>query len=192
MDEKKKKLDDLLSDLGVLEEGPPQVELKDKKPPEKGPKEMLEEFLVGLLLHLDPRYSVEVREEGGFLKAEVQGGDLGRLIGKEGRTLKAVEYLTNVYLAKRFERPPRVQLDAAGYRKRWEDRLKRLALEAALQVELSQAPLHLPPMPPGERRVIHMLLKNHPKVSTESQGEGEERHVVVYPRELPKASGKEA
>ena len=43
-------------------------------------------------------------------------------------------------------------------------------------------PLHLPPMPPGERRIVHMPLKNHPRVTTESQGEGEERHVVVYPR----------
>ncbi len=188
MDEKKKNLDDLLSDLGVLEEDLPQVELKDKKPPEKGPREALEEFLVGLLLHLDPRYSVEVRDEGEVLKAEVRGGDLGRLIGKEGRTLKAVEYLANVVLAKRFGGGPRVQMDAADYRKRQEERLKKLAHEAALQVELSRTPLHLPPMRPAERRVIHMLLKNHPRVTTESQGEGEERHVVVYPRELLEGS----
>ncbi|KGQ21840.1 Jag family protein [Thermus filiformis] len=192
MDERKKNLDDLLSDLGVLEEGLPQVELKEKAAPEKGPKEALEEFLVGLLLHLDPRHSVEVRQEGEVLKAEVLGGDLGRLIGKEGRTLKAVEYLASVYLAKRFGGSHRVQLDAAGYRKRQEERLRKLALEAALQVELSQTPLHLPPMRPSERRVIHMLLKHHPKVTTESQGEGEERHVVIYPRAVSEAPGEEA
>ena len=57
-----------------------------------------------------------------------------------------------------------------------------LAEEAALTVAMTGEPLHLPPMPPGERRIVHMLLKNHPRVTTESQGEGEERHVVVYPR----------
>lgn len=193
MEERKKDLEGLLEDLGVLEESLPQPHPGlGRTPKEKGPKEALEGFLVGLLLHLDPQHSVEVREEGEVLKAEVFGGDLGRFIGKEGKTLKAVEYLARAVLAKRFGNVYRVELDAAGYKRRREERLKRLAHEAALQVEKSQFPLHLPPMPPGERRVIHMLLKDHPKVTTGSQGEGEERRVVVYPRELPEASREKA
>ena len=114
MDEKKKSIDDLLSDLGVLEEAPVGVELKEAGkagPTQKGPKEVLEGFLVGLLLRLDPAHYVEIRQEGNLLKAEVKGGDLGRFIGKEGRTLRAVEYLAGVVLAKHFgggrEGPPR-------------------------------------------------------------------------------------
>ena len=104
MDEKKKSIDDLLSDLGVLEEAPVEVGLKEsgKEARAQSPKEVLEAFLVGLLLRLDPAHYVEVRQEGNLLKAEVKGGDLGRFIGKEGRTLKAVEYLAGVVLAKHF------------------------------------------------------------------------------------------
>ncbi|GAA5334418.1 MULTISPECIES: Jag family protein [Thermus] len=193
MDEKKKSIDDLLSDLGVLEEAPVEVELKEtgKEPRPQGPKEVLETFLVGLLLRLDPAHYVEIRQEGNLLKAEVKGGDLGRFIGKEGRTLKAVEYLAGVVLAKHFGRAYRVVLDAAGYRKRQEEKIRRIAEEAALTVAMTGEPLHLPPMRPSERRIVHMLLKNHPQVTTESQGEGEERHVVVYPRDQapPSAPG---
>jgi len=196
MDEKKKSIDDLLSDLGVLEEAPVGVELKEAgkaSPTQKGPKEVLESFLVGLLLRLDPAHYVEIRQEGNLLKAEVKGGDLGRFIGKEGRTLKAVEYLAGVVLAKHFGRAYRVALDAAGYRKRQEEKIRKIAEEAALTVAMTKEPLHLPPMRPSERRIVHMLLQNHPQVTTESQGEGEERHVVVYPRDqAPSGTGEEA
>ncbi|RTI00160.1 DNA-binding protein [Thermus scotoductus] len=196
MDEKKKSIDDLLSDLGVLEEAPVGVELKEAgkaSPTQKGPKEVLESFLVGLLVRLDPAHYVEIRQEGNLLKAEVKGGDLGRFIGKEGRTLKAVEYLAGVVLAKHFGSAYRVILDAAGYRKRQEDKIRKIAEDAALTVAMTQEPLHLPPMRPSERRIVHMLLKNHPQVTTESQGEGEERHVVVYPRgQAPSGTGEEA
>ena len=196
MDEKKKSIDDLLSDLGVLEEAPVGVGLKEAgkaSPTQKGPKEVLESFLVGLLLRLDPAHYVEIRQEGNLLKAEVKGGDLGRFIGKEGRTLKAVEYLAGVVLAKHFGSAYRVVLDAAGYRKRQEEKIRKIAEEAALTVAMTKEPLHLPPMRPSERRIVHMLLKNHPQVTTESQGEGEERHVVVYPRgQAPSGTGEEA
>ncbi|WP_135257748.1 Jag family protein [Thermus caldilimi] len=196
MDEKKKSIDDLLSDLGVLEEAPVGVELKEAGKAgatQKGPKEVLESFLVGLLLRLDPAHYVEIHQEGNLLKAEVKGGDLGRFIGKEGRTLKAVEYLAGVVLAKHFGGAYRVVLDAAGYRKRQEEKIRKIAEEAALTVAMTKEPLHLPPMRPSERRIVHMLLKNHPQVTTESQGEGEERHVVVYPRDqTPSGTGKEA
>lgn len=55
-------------------------------------------------------------------------------------------------------------------------------MDAALQVEVSGQPVELPPMRSGERRIIHLLLKQHPKVTTTSVGEGEERHVIVIPR----------
>ena len=196
MDEKKKSIDDLLSDLGVLEEAPVGVELRETGktgPTPKGPKEVLESFLVGLLLRLDLAHYVEIRQEGNLLRAEVKGGDLGRFIGKEGRTLKAVEYLAGVVLAKHFGGAYRVVLDAAGYRKRQEEKIRKIAEEAALTVAMTKEPLHLPPMRPSERRIVHMLLKNHPQVTTESQGEGEERHVVVYPRDqAPSGTGEEA
>ncbi|MCL5965424.1 MAG: KH domain-containing protein [Deinococcus sp.] len=194
MDEKKRGLDDLLTDLGIGDgESPPEPLIKEEAaetlvappaaPVAGSPKEALSIFMLGLLRLLDPAYSVDIREDGEQLRAEVLGGDLGRLIGKEGRTLRALEFVANVALAKQYGNVYRVVLDAAGYRRRQEDRVQKIAQDATLQVEVSGEPVALPPMPSNERRIIHVLLKHHPRVTTISVGEGEERHVVVLPRE---------
>jgi spoIIIJ-associated protein len=147
------------------------------------PKSVLEHFMVGLLLRLDPAYAVDIVQEGGLFRVEILGGDSGRVIGREGKTLQSLEFIVNVVMAKHFGPACRVVLDAAGYRRRNEERLRRIAADAALQVEASGQPIELPPMRPSERRLIHLMLKQHPKVTTTSVGEGEERHVVVLPRE---------
>ena len=191
MDDKKRGLDDLLSDLGIGEnETAPEVVLKEEEadpvvspPAPQNPKSMLEHFMVGLLLRLDPAYAVDIVQEGGLFRVEILGGDSGRVIGREGKTLQSLEFIVNVVMAKHFGPAYRVVLDAAGYRRRNEERIRRIAADAALQVEVSGQPIELPPMRPSERRLIHVMLKQHPKVTTTSVGEGEERHVVVLPRE---------
>lgn len=189
MEDKKRGLDDLLTDLGIGEgESAPEVVLKEEAkapvvaPAVQDPKNALEHFMVGLLMRLDPAYSVEVRQEGEVFHAEILGGDLGRAIGREGKTLQSLEFIANVAMAKQFGSTYRVVLDAAGYRRRNEDRIHRMAMDAVLQVEVSGQEVELPAMRPSERRMIHVLLKQHQKVTTYSVGEGEERHVVVAPR----------
>lgn len=191
MDDKKRGLDDLLSDLGIGEdEAVPEAVMAEQtrvvqqpSAPAMGPQEAVGEFLAGLLFRLDPQHSVDIRSDGELLRAEVLGGDLGRFIGKEGKNLKAVEFLANVYLSKVHSGSMRVVLDAAGYRKRQEERIHRIAEDAALQAEVSAQPVELPPMRSGERRIIHLLLKQHPRVTTTSIGEGDQRRVVVMPRD---------
>jgi len=190
MDDKKRGLDDLLSDLGIEEsEAAPEVTLGEDaravtQPHQaQDPRVVLEHFMVGLLLRLDPAYAVDIVQEGGLFRVEILGGDSGRVIGSEGKTLQSLEFIVNVVMAKHFGPAYRVVLDAAGYRRRNEERLRRIAAGAALQVEASGQPIELPPMRPSERRLIHLMLKQHPKVTTTSVGEGEERHVVVSPRE---------
>lgn len=192
MDDKKRGLDDLLSDLGIGEnEAAPEVVLKEEEAapivtpasPTQDPKSVLEHFMVGLLLRLDPAYSVDIVQEGKLFRVEILGGDSGRVIGREGKTLQSLEFIANVAMAKQFGPAYRVVLDAAGYRRRNEERIRRLASDAVLQVEVSGQPIELPPMRPSERRLIHVMLKQHPKVTTTSVGEGEERHVVVMPRD---------
>jgi spoIIIJ-associated protein len=197
MDEKKRGLDDLLTDLGIGEnEAAPEVVLKQDSatvapvaggfpsPSDDTPRGALEHFMVGLLLRLDPAYSMDIKQEDDTFHVEVLGGDLGRIIGKEGRTLQAAEFLTNVALAKQFGSTYRASLDAAGYRRRAEERVRRMAQDAVLQVEVSGEPVDLPPMRPSERRIIHVMLKQHEKVTTTSVGQGEDRHIVVLPRSM--------
>lgn len=197
MDDKKRGLDDLLSDLGIGEnETAPEVVLKEEEAapivtqptPAQDPKSVLEHFMVGLLLRLDPAYSVDIAQEENLFRVEILGGDSGRVIGREGKTLQSLEFIVNVAMAKHFGPAYRVVLDAAGYRRRNEERIRRIASDAALQVEVSGQPIELPPMRPSERRLIHVMLKQHPKVTTTSVGEGEERHVVVLPRTASSAS----
>lgn len=192
MDDKKRGLDDLLSDLGIGEnEAAPEVVLKETEaapivaPVTQGqdPKSVLEHFMVGLLLRLDPAYSVEIVQDGELFRSEILGGDSGRVIGREGKTLQSLEFIANVVMAKQFGSAYRVVLDAAGYRRRNEERIRRMASDAVLQVEVSGQQIELPPMRPSERRIIHVMLKQHPKVTTTSVGEGEARHVVVMPRD---------
>jgi spoIIIJ-associated protein len=192
MDDKKRGLDDLLSDLGIGEnEAAPEVVLKETEaapivaPVTQGqdPKSVLEHFMVGLLLRLDPVYSVEIVQDGELFRSEILGGDSGRVIGREGKTLQSLEFIANVVMAKQFGSAYRVVLDAAGYRRRNEERIRRMASDAVLQVEVSGQQIELPPMRPSERRIIHVMLKQHPKVTTTSVGEGEARHVVVMPRD---------
>lgn len=192
MDDKKRGLDDLLSDLGIGEnETAPEVVLKEGEATRivapatqaQDPKSVLEHFMVGLLLRLDPAYSVEIIQEDEVFRVEILGGDSGRVIGREGKTLQSLEFIANVAMAKQFGSAYRVVLDAAGYRRRNEERIRRMASDAVLQVEVSGQPIELPPMRPSERRLIHVMLKQHPKVTTSSVGEGEERHVIVMPRD---------
>ena len=148
-----------------------------------GPSERCESFLVNLLLNLDPGYAAEVREVEGGLQADIYGGDSGKLIGRGGRTLAALEYLTNA-VVNRDESAPhvRVSVDVGGYKVRRDERLRGVALKAAARARKTGFAVELEPMSAAERRVIHMTLADEPAVESESSGEGKNRRVVVKPR----------
>ena len=191
MNERKKSIDELLSDLGVLEEAPVEVELKESGTPEAqgDPRAFLEEFLGGLLLLLDPGHRLEVRVEGETLKAEVKGGDLSRFIGKEGRTLRAVEHLARVVLARRFGTGYRLVLDAAGYRSRAEARIRRLAEEAALTVAMTGSPSTSPPCPPGSGGSCTCSSRTTPGSPRKAKGRERSGTWWSTPGARPKAEG---
>jgi len=116
------------------------------------------------------------------LLVEVQGEDLGILIGHGGETLTALQYISRLIVAKELQRPVAVVIDIEGYRARREEQLGRLAQKMAAQAADLDRTMELEPMPPNERRIIHVALRDNPAVTTESIGEGSGRKVTIIPK----------
>jgi spoIIIJ-associated protein len=122
------------------------------------------------------------QEEPPTIFIDVVGRDLGNLIGRRGDHLSHIQYLVSMLVNRRIETYTRVIVDVEGYRSRREESLVGLAERVARQVARSQRPVVLEPMPPNERRIIHIALKSHPEVATQSSGEGNQRRITVEPR----------
>lgn len=116
------------------------------------------------------------------LHVDIHGDDLSTLIGRRGETLTALQYITRLIVAKELDGPAAVIIDIEGYRERRESQLRQLARKMAQQAEERGQTLTLEPMPASERRIIHIELRDHPAVYTESIGEGSARKVTIIPR----------
>jgi spoIIIJ-associated protein len=116
---------------------------------------------------------------------DVAGDDVGLLIGRHGETLASVQFLLNACLGQTLPRNTRVIVDVEHYRDRREESLRGVAMRAADRVRRERRSITLQPMPPNERRIIHLTLQSSPYVSTESTGDGPERRVVVSPKAGP-------
>jgi spoIIIJ-associated protein len=117
----------------------------------------------------------------GMAKAvlDIEGDDLGLLIGRRGETLAALQYLLNLMVGRKLTAHATFTVDVEGYRRRRETQLNSLARRMADQVRRSRRPVTLEPMPPNERRIVHLTLANDAEVETSSLGEGENRKVSI-------------
>ena len=120
----------------------------------------------------------EIDEEGA-LSINMEGDNMGVLIGKRGQTLDSLQYLTNRVANKMQEGYVRVKLDTEDYRRRRKETLENLAKNIASKVKRTRRMVSLEPMNPYERRIIHSALQSDPAVSTHSEGEEPYRRVVV-------------
>ncbi len=120
-----------------------------------------------------------VIDEEGALSIDMEGSNMGILIGKRGQTLDSLQYLTNRVANKMQEGYVRVKLDTEDYRRRRKETLENLAKNIASKVKRSRRTVPLEPMNPYERRIIHSALQSDPAVSTHSEGEEPYRRVVV-------------
>ncbi len=145
--------------------------------------ERAESFLVALLMNFGPAYSATLRqdEESGEIQAQISGGEPGKLIGRGGRTLQALEYVVNAVVNRDDPDAPRIFIDVGDFKRRRDDRLRQLASRSSDTVRKTGEALELEPMSAAERRVIHMALADVPGISTESTGEGRDRRVVIIP-----------
>jgi len=115
------------------------------------------------------------------LAFNVQGEDLGILIGRRGQTLAALQYIVRLIVNHRLKVWTPIVIDVEGYKQRRSEALQALAVRMAEQVRVRGIPFTLEPMPAYERRIIHLALADHPDVTTESIGEGDARKVVILP-----------
>ncbi len=125
---------------------------------------------------------VEVVEEADRIVVTCTGGALGLLIGRHGQTIDALQYLANAIVFRGADERKRIVVDAAGYRARREETLRREALRAAERALAAGRPVELDPMSAVERRVVHEALAESPDVETSSEGVEPHRYVVVSPR----------
>jgi spoIIIJ-associated protein len=160
-------------------------------PPEKAYPELVggdmvpvvTEILNKLLGLLGVTGKIEVLYDETPLTMNINGDDLGILIGRRGQTLVCLEYITRLMVAGKLKAWLPLRVDVAGYKKRRRDSLQRLALYLAEQVKSRRHAITMEPMPADERRIVHLTLADNPDVTTQSIGEGENRKVVILPKQ---------
>ena len=120
-------------------------------------------------------------EDSEGIELSIKGDGSGLLIGRHGQTLDSLEYLVNRVLARRIKDAVPITIDTESYRERRRRQLHRMALSMAEQTKREHAPVTLEPMPPRDRRVVHLALKDDPLITTRSTGEGFMRVVEIIP-----------
>lgn len=140
------------------------------------------------LLNVEGDVEIEIEEgdEGiQYVKVAFEGEDLGYMIGNRGRHLDSLQFMLQILLGRKMsdeERETfRVFVDVGGYRKEKDDKIAKMALEKADDARILGAPVELPPMKPSDRRIVHLTLIKFKDISTESEGEGMDRHIVITP-----------
>ena len=165
---------------GFLGIGSRDAVIKVKKA-EASVEDEIREFLDSVFkaMKLEVTIDIKVDEDNRNVDVELNGPEMGVLIGKRGQTLDSLQYLTNLAINKQSENYYRVKIDTEDYRKRRRETLENLAKNISFKVKRTKRPVSLEPMNPFERRVIHSALQNDRFVETHSEGDEPYRHVVV-------------
>jgi len=149
-------------------------------------REVLAELLERLDLPADIHGEIgtvaDEEEQQHPIVLDIDGDELGILIGRRGQTLASLQYIVRLMVTQKLAMQVPLVLDVNGYKMRRYESLRTLAQHIAEQVSVSQRPFAMEPMPAYERRIIHMALADHPAVLTQSVGFGDARKVTVVPR----------
>jgi len=166
--------------LGVFGGKDAEVEVSLKLPVGEESKSVVQEILdkMGFLTLVSVK-----EEEGDNVHLDINGDDMGRIIGRAGATIDALQFLSSLILSKKHAKRVRVIVDAEGYREKRQKMVTRDAEVVAKEVESSGTEKALPPMSAADRRVIHMFIQeSFPKLTSYSRGEGADRQVVLAPK----------
>ena len=148
-------------------------------------KERIEDRAIDFLnqvfqsMNMEGSITAEYNPEEREMNINMEGSDMGILIGKRGQTLDSLQYLVSLVVNKKKEEYIRVKLDTENYRERRKETLETLAKNIAYKVKRTKHSVSLEPMNPYERRIIHAALQNDKYVVTRSDGEEPFRHVII-------------
>ena len=130
-------------------------------------------------MNIDAVVDIQYNEDDRNMDINLTGQEMGILIGKRGQTLDALQYLISLFVNKESDNYIRVKLDTENYRARRKETLEQLARNIAIKVKRYKKPMSLEPMNPYERRIIHSALQNDKYVTTRSEGDEPNRHVII-------------
>jgi spoIIIJ-associated protein len=167
--------------IAVLPDPPAEAPPPPPERPDESPAAaQVRELVSTVVQELGLSASVRITEADGQIEALVSGGDLGLLIGRHGQTIDALQYLANSVMHRRGLEAE-VVIDAQGYRERRARMLHEVAVTAAAEARRTGQPVALDPMTSVERKIVHLRLKELAGVTTASEGNEPNRHVVVVP-----------
>jgi spoIIIJ-associated protein len=137
----------------------------------------------------------QIEVDAETVELEIKGDGSGILIGRHGQTLDALEYIVNRILARRIKDAAPISLETESYRARRRQQLHRMALSMGEKAKREHKPVRLEPMPPRDRRVVHLALKDDPMITTRSAGDGTMRSIEIVPtdsggRREPRGEGQ--
>jgi spoIIIJ-associated protein len=121
-------------------------------------------------------------ESGDFLRINIQSPDAAYLIGRSGENLRALQQICRAIINRKLQEPLSFIIDVNDYQRNHLDMLKEMALKIAQEVTEKKEPSWLSPMNAYERRIVHLTLADESGIKTESEGEGEERRIVIRPK----------
>ena len=129
----------------------------------------------------EPTEVRQIEVDAETVEIEIKGDGSGILIGRHGQTLDALEYLVNRILARRIKDAAPISLETESYRARRRQQLHRMALSMGEKAKREHKPVRLEAMPPRDRRVVHLALKDDPMITTRSGGDGIMRAIEIVP-----------
>ena len=143
-------------------------------------KVFLQDVFSSMNLKVD--ITTNIDEENNILEIELEGPEMGVIIGKRGQTLDSLQYLTSLAVNRKVDNYTKIKLDTEDYRNRRKATLENLAKNTAYKAKRNKRSVSLEAMNPYERRIIHSALQDDKYVTTHSEGEEPYRHVVVVPK----------
>jgi len=181
-------VDEPLQNEAQLTEAPAVQPAADEKPPfvEDGRADMVLDFVIDVLAAMGMDCTVDLLEPDEDdppeeIRLEIEGKDAGRIIGKKGQTLSALQFVANRVVNRPSRQRRHVIIDAEGYRARREEALASMARRLGKQAVEEGKIITFEPMSPQDRRIVHLALAKFAGVVTKSDGEGEQRRVQIIP-----------